>query len=121
MVRRSLRRATLGACGNRGTERAHNSRFLSGPVSYKCVDVSMKTGNLTPSVSRMAGGLFYSVRRLTQSLNDIPEMEIVVFGNKDKFTSEDIAEWSGIRVRTNRVVGLDVFGFSPQLVRSMID
>ena len=71
----------------------------------------IKTANLTGSVSRNAGGLFESVRRLVQSLADTG-MEVRVFGTEDEHTTADIGMWSPVYVDAFRPVGLRQFGYS---------
>ena len=57
------------------------------------VDHAMNVGLITASVSRRAGGLFVSVRRLAQVLNELPSMNIQVLGLKDEFTDRDLPSW----------------------------
>ena len=71
----------------------------------------IKTANLTGSVSRKAGGLFESVRRLVQSLAETG-MEVRVFGTEDEFTSTDLGAWRPVAVRTFRGRGPRGFGYS---------
>jgi glycosyltransferase involved in cell wall biosynthesis len=78
----------------------------------------IKTANLTASVSRNAGGLFESVRRLVQSLADTG-MEVCVFGTEDEHTAEDIGLWSPVQVKAFRPIGPHQFGYSPQFRRAL--
>ena len=78
----------------------------------------IKTANLTASVSRNAGGLFESVRRLVQSLADTG-MEVRVFGTEDEHTAEDIGLWSPVQVKAFRPIGPHHFGYSPQFRRAL--
>lgn len=48
---------------------------------------------LPGSVSRMAGGLFTSVRRLSEALDDIESIQVDVIGNQDCHTEADIHTW----------------------------
>jgi len=73
----------------------------------------IKTANLTGSVSRSAGGLFESVRRLAQSLAN-ENMHVWVFGTEDEHTAADIGLWSPVQVRAFRPVGPHQFGYSPK-------
>jgi poly(glycerol-phosphate) alpha-glucosyltransferase len=77
-----------------------------------------KTANLTASVSRNAGGLYESVRRLVQSLA-ATGMEVRVFGIADEHTAADIGAWSPVPVQAFRIVGPRQFGFSPRFVRAL--
>ena len=78
----------------------------------------IKNANLTGSVSRNAGGLYESVRRLVQSLA-ATGMEVRVFGIEDEHTAADIGAWSPVPVQAFRIVGPRQFGFSPRFVRAL--
>ena len=73
----------------------------------------IKSANLVGSVSRNAGGLFESVRRLVQSLM-AEGMEIRVFTSEDEHTVADIGQWAPVPVKAFRVVGPRQFGYSPE-------
>ena len=55
--------------------------------------MNINSANLLHSVSRNAGGLYESVRRLVQSLEE-QDVGVGVFGVADKFTAEDIGLWA---------------------------
>jgi len=78
----------------------------------------IKTANLTASISRNAGGLYESVRRLTQSLA-ATGMDVRVFGTEDEHTAEDIGLWSPVSAQAFRPVGPHQFGYSPQFRRAL--
>jgi glycosyltransferase involved in cell wall biosynthesis len=78
----------------------------------------MKTANLTGSISRNAGGLFESVRRLVQSLAD-KGMEVQVFGTEDEHTAADIGAWSPVPAKAFRPIGPHQFGYSPDFRRAL--
>jgi poly(glycerol-phosphate) alpha-glucosyltransferase len=71
----------------------------------------IRTANLTGSVSRAAGGLYISVRRLVQELK-LTGLQVAVLGTSDKFTQDDIGAWDPITVRTFKPIGPQQFGFS---------
>lgn len=48
---------------------------------------------LPGSVSRLAGGLFTSVRRLSESLNSTEKIRVNVVGNRDAHTDNDLNAW----------------------------
>jgi len=75
----------------------------------------MKTASIVASLSRKAGGLFESVRRLHQSLAERPNITVSVLGLRDEFTHEDLPQWKPLRVRAFRVYGPAQFGYAPQL------
>ncbi len=74
---------------------------------------SLKTANLTTSVSRSAGGLYESVRRLVQSLDD-KGLVVTVFGTADSYTADDVAAWEPVEVKAFRPRWHAQFGYSPE-------
>lgn len=74
--------------------------------------------NLTGSVSRAAGGLFDSVRRLAQSLQ-ATGMDVQVYGTRDNHTLSDQGQWLPVKAHAFPVVGPAQFGYSPGL-RAML-
>lgn len=80
----------------------------------------MSVGFVIASVSRRAGGLFESVRRLAQSLED-QACKILVFGAKDQFTAADHAAWHPLEPATFAVRGPWQFGYSPGLGAALLD
>ena len=79
----------------------------------------MKTASVLTSVSRKSGGLFESVRRLHQSLADIPGWKVRVLGLRDEFTTLDVPRWKPLPVETYDIVGWRQFGYSPGLRRRL--
>ena len=67
---------------------------------------------MTMSVSRNAGGLFESVRRLVQSL-EVTGIEVRVFGVRDEFTDTDITAWNPVTVEAFQPTWPAKFGYSP--------
>ena len=106
----------------------------------------MRAVSLVGSVSRLAGGLFESVRRLHQELlgegvktlkrealqratvwcDEIGprgrpgKLTVEVLGLRDEFTETDLPAWRGVPVRTFKSFGLRSFGFAPGLARELI-
>jgi poly(glycerol-phosphate) alpha-glucosyltransferase len=80
----------------------------------------MRNAILTGSVSRNAGGLFESVRRLGQHLAQAG-VEVRVFGTEDEFTSTDIHAWQPISVRALRTTWPRQFGYSPEFYRALVE
>jgi len=72
---------------------------------------SIRSANLTGAVSRAAGGLYESVRRLVQELRTT-EVEATVLGTFDVFTKDDITAWDPVTVRAFRPSGPAQFGYS---------
>ena len=71
----------------------------------------IRTANLTGPVSRSAGGLYESVRRLVQELGN-NDMEVAVLGTFDRFTPEDISAWDPVIVKAFKTLGPARFGYS---------
>jgi glycosyltransferase involved in cell wall biosynthesis len=80
----------------------------------------IRSANLTGSVSRNAGGLFESVRRLVQSLQQ-GGMEVCVFGSEDDHTAEDIQAWAPVPVKAYRPLGPKQFGYSPRYHQALME
>ena len=81
-------------------------------------DPKMRVGVLSSSISRLAGGLFYSVRALSTGIAERGS-EVSVFSLNDAHSAEDILEWGGLRVSTSPVVGPSAIGYSPKLAASV--
>src|SRR5262245_11926170 len=71
--------------------------------------------HVTQSVSRLGGGLFESVRHLSQSVQLASGGAVTVLGLEDERTGDDIKCWSPLAVRAHRVLGPAKFGYSPGL------
>ena len=80
----------------------------------------IKTANLTGPVSRKAGGLFESVRRLVQSLAETG-MDVRVLGTRDEFTAADLAAWSPVAVSAFKPTWPAKFGYSPRFLEELAD
>ena len=76
---------------------------------------------MTGSLSRNAGGLFESVRRLHQSLAEIPGVNVVVLGLRDEFTEVDLPFWQPVPVQAFSVLGPHRFGFAPRLSKALLE
>jgi len=75
----------------------------------------MNTASVVASVSRKAGGMFESVRRLHQSLAEIPGVNVAILGLEDEFTKADLILWQPLQVESFHTVGPARFGYSPSL------
>ena len=80
----------------------------------------MKTASIITSLSRKGGGLFESVRRLHQTLAEIPGVDVRVLGLKDKFTDLDLPAWAPLVVEAYDLVGSEQFAYSPDLRRRLL-
>jgi poly(glycerol-phosphate) alpha-glucosyltransferase len=75
----------------------------------------MKIVFVTASISRKAGGLFESVRRLAQGLSKYDSLHMAALGLRDDFSELDTREWEPVPVEACAVVGPRVFGYSPSM------
>ncbi|SOC20405.1 glycosyltransferase [Rhodobacter maris] len=73
---------------------------------------------VTGALSRRAGGLFWSVRRLSQSLA-AKGVDMHVIGLRDPDTARDIAEWAPLSPIVLDTVGPARFGYAPGLEREI--
>jgi poly(glycerol-phosphate) alpha-glucosyltransferase len=79
----------------------------------------LKTANLTGPVSRNAGGLYESVRRLVQQLME-ENMDVRVMGLSDEFTTADIGAWSPAEIHAFKPYWPEAFGYSPEYLRELL-
>lgn len=78
----------------------------------------MKIAMVTPHVSRNAGGLFLSVRRLSQTI--ATRHEVTVHALRDARGETDLSDWRPLRPVLHAAYGMGVgYGFSPALLRSL--
>jgi glycosyltransferase involved in cell wall biosynthesis len=75
----------------------------------------MKVTIITGSNSRKAGGLFNSVRRLSQNLQALPDTDLSIIAHDDEYSQSDVKEWAPLQPLSYKVVGPHAFGFSPDL------
>ena len=75
----------------------------------------MKLAIPTLSVSRAAGRLFFSVRRLAQELLLRHDLRCSVFGPRDSFAEQDLKHWAPLRPVTYPVRGPMALGYSADL------
>ena len=80
----------------------------------------MKMVVVTASVSRQAGGLFHSVRRLHQSLAQLPGVGVQVLTIRDEFTAADLPAWQPLPVRVFPRTGPRQFSYAPQLGEALV-
>lgn len=75
----------------------------------------MKVAFLSPSLSRIAGGIFEIEREMALALDARPDTQVSAYGVIDRATHEDLASWRHIPVHLGKLVGLHGFGYSPEL------
>lgn len=77
--------------------------------------------HVTQSVSRLAGGLFESVRHLSESVrSSADEATLVILGPHDEKATEDKGRWAPLEVRTHPVYGPPGFGFARGLTTDLV-
>ncbi len=79
----------------------------------------MRIAFITASVSRKAGGLFESVRRLAQSM-EREAAYVEVFTLEDADTGADRSCWEPVPISAFRVRGAWQFGFAPRLTTALV-
>lgn len=72
------------------------------------------------SISRKGGGVAEAVKLLAKAVREHPNISVEVFTLKDEHFDKDIADWSGIKVRSFRYFGPSNYGFSPGLLMHML-
>jgi glycosyltransferase involved in cell wall biosynthesis len=78
----------------------------------------MKVGILTASISRRAGGLFWTVRSLAKSLEE-SGCKVEVFSIADRYSAEDVMQWQDVEVRLLTRHGPEAFGFAAGFARAL--
>lgn len=78
----------------------------------------MHLGIVTTSLSRNAGGLFHSVRRLAQQTL-AAGADVSVFGTQDEHTQDDLPSWAPLEPRVFPTVGPRRLAASPELARAL--
>lgn len=78
----------------------------------------IRSAAITSSISRSAGGLFWSVRALCSSLID-NNCLTQVFGLRDEYSTQDQHEWGQVPVSVFNPVGPRAFGYQQGLLRAM--
>lgn len=79
----------------------------------------MRSAVVTSSISRNAGGLFYSVRNLHQHLV-LNGVDTRVLALRDEFSEEDAKEWEPLSVEVHEVLWPRALGFSPNMAKSLV-
>jgi poly(glycerol-phosphate) alpha-glucosyltransferase len=74
----------------------------------------LRTANIVGSVSRLAGGLFHSVRSLVLNLAGL-DVRPTVLSLRDAHTEEDLSAWLPLRPHTVCTWGHRGFGYAPGL------
>jgi len=93
--------------GFRGTQ-----RIASQPVAPLDFDAAVRVAIVSPSISRLAGGIFEIQRSLAKALSAIPQVVVSVHGVDDAFTKEDLDAWGSLRPDAYRLVGPAAFGYA---------
>lgn len=88
-------------------------------LAARPASMPIKVVQLSASVSRRAGGLYLSVRRLAQELAASGEAEVEILGVADQFTKVDAHAWGSLSVRAFAPVGPAAFGYAPGLTKAL--
>jgi poly(glycerol-phosphate) alpha-glucosyltransferase len=80
---------------------------------------ALSVGVITASVSRLAGGLFHSVRR-SAIAGSQPATRISVYGLNDAHTHEDLAAWQPLVPRTFEARLARPLGYAPEVGATLL-
>lgn len=80
----------------------------------------MKIALLTPSLSRTAGGIFEIERRLAQTLGQLPDTTVDVYGAEDEHTKADLPLWRPLMPKSYPFIGPQNFRYSRSLRRAFL-
>jgi glycosyltransferase involved in cell wall biosynthesis len=80
----------------------------------------IKAIHVTSSVSRLAGGLFVSVRHLCQNINAQPQVQNQVIGLSDERTKDDLHVWEPLQLHTHPIYGPKRFGYAPAMMKDLM-
>jgi glycosyltransferase involved in cell wall biosynthesis len=89
------------------------------PAAFKDIGISMKIGYCTKSVSREAGGLFFSVRSLALHLNAILPDQVAVYSLKDASSDQDRLQWMPLKPQLHPICGPQAIGYSKSLCTAL--
>lgn len=81
--------------------------------------MTKKVAFISASVSRNAGGLFVSVRKLAQSVYQNESYKVDVFGIIDSCSESDKAKWLPIIPELYHSLGPKAYGYAPSLVSAL--
>jgi poly(glycerol-phosphate) alpha-glucosyltransferase len=93
---------------------------MVGSATTQIDGLEVNTASVVGSISRKAGGLFESVRRLHQSLAELQGVHVRVFGLRDEFTEADIGQWAPVTIDAYRVRGPKSFGYAPEMRQQLL-
>jgi poly(glycerol-phosphate) alpha-glucosyltransferase len=80
----------------------------------------MRIAFVTPSISRIAGGIFEIERCLAEQLVRNSEINLRVLGVADEFSDADRGAWWPVEPRTFPSIGPGAFAYAPQLRRALL-
>lgn len=78
----------------------------------------MQVTFLTPSISRMGGGISHIVLRVSQCVA-LLDSKVRVYGLKDAFSAMDLPDWKPLEPEVFPRLAFQKFGWSPSLKRAM--
>ena len=81
---------------------------------------NLKATHLTHSISRLAGGLFESVRHLSQSVYAVGGIELNIIALEDDRSADDAPRWVPLPTSVHEVRGPEAFGYAPGLLPDLM-
>lgn len=92
--------------------------MLAENESCVTTDRGIRAVHLMSSVSRDAGGLFCSVKRLSQALSEAG-VAVSVFGLRDEHYEQDVSTWQPLSPRVFAPLPPKAFGYAHRLAREL--
>ena len=80
----------------------------------------MKIAHIIDSVSRNAGGVFYSVNQLATELISQPGVDLSIHGLRDTNSKKDRSAWDGLNLSIHETCGPRSLGYSSDLERALV-
>jgi len=75
---------------------------------------------ITSTISRLAGGLFWSVKDLSKSLLSL-DIHLKLFAGEDKYSTQDLNTWGSVPISVFPIIGPSAFGFQYGLQKALKD
>lgn len=94
--------------------RAVGERPLSEHLQPAATD-ELSIAFVSPSLSRMGGGIFEIQRRLAQELDALPGVGVEAYGTIDDSLADDAPSWAPVAVHAYPYIGTSQMRWSPQL------
>ena len=81
---------------------------------------NLRAIHLTHSLSRLAGGLFESVRHLSHGVQAIGGIDLEILALEDARSADDAPRWNPLPTTIHAVRGPEAFGYAPTLLPHLL-